>query len=922
MIRWRILLIWFFTLGCLTSVAQSYHTINRARQIGAGCYQLNPDTANTSGCLWSLTQLDLSQPFDKTFLVNLGNKDGNGADGISFTLHNSSAGLNAYGTVGSVMAYDGISPSLNFEIDTWDNASNGYPDIAADHVAINKNGSVFNVVSAAVSASNSGRNIEDGSCHKFRIKWVPSTYNINVFFDDTLRINKTYNIIDSIFGGTTQVYWGLTGASGSLSNRQSFCENFADAGFDTYICPLDTAVLTAATAASYQWTPSTGLSCPTCKTTKASPLTTTTYVLKATSFFGCVAYDTVKVFVYNGPTTNAGNDITLCQGDSIQLNITGATSVVFNTSKFLSDSTITNPWCKPTSSVTYIITGTNITNCFRKDTLNIIVTTAPIANAGRDTFVCVGGNVRLQASGGATYQWSPGTGLSATNVSNPLAFPTTTTTYKVIVSNGSCKDSDTVIVSIKPSPLTFAGNDFTICQGDSVKLRATGADTYRWNSKLYLSDSTIDTPWVKPLFSRTFIVTGSTNFGCSKNDTISINVIPKVKVSVTPDTGYCRGNNIQLQAIPFAITSVQWSPNYKISSTTSLTPTVNPDVDTVYTVIVNNGYCSDSAKVRVSVWEYPVANAGTNITICEGDSVQLSGSGMGNYLWFPSGTLSAANILNPYAKPLVSTDYILAVSSIHQCVSFDTVHVDVIKRYSVDAGLDDTICSGNSVTLTATTLGPKVLWNTGDTTFSIIVKPSFTTIYSVVAINNGCFGKADSVVVNVDTTLHASFIPNPDNGDIPLEVIFNNTSRGALSQIWDFGDGNTSTLAQPKHTYNKEGSYRALLIIRNARGCIDSFEYKIIVRNSFKIIIPTVFTPNNDGLNEQYEIFATGTKEFNLVLYNRWGQVLFTSNDPAKTWDGTLNGNPAPDGEYYYTLVVKDKLDVVSSYKGIFTLIR
>jgi gliding motility-associated-like protein len=854
--------------------------------------------------------------------VNLGTKDGLGADGISFTLQNSAAGFNAFGFTGSFMAYDGISPSLNFEIDTWDNTNNSYPDIAADHVAINKNGSVFNVVAPAIAASNSGKNIEDGKCHKFRIKWVPSTYNINVYFDDTLRINKTYNIIDSVFGGTNQVIWGFTGASGSFSNRQSFCDVFADAGNDNYICPGDSALLTAATAFSYQWTPTTGLSCPTCQNTKASPPITTNYVLKATSYFGCIAYDTVKITVYTGPTTNAGPDITLCQGDSVQLNITGATDVSFNTKKYLSDSTISNPWAKPINSITYIIRGSNISNCVKYDTLNIIVTTAPIANAGRDTFVCIGGNLRLQASGGANYLWSPGSGLSATNISNPLAFPAITTTYKVIVSNGSCKDSDTVTVFVQPSANTFAGNDINLCLGDSIQLNATGANTYRWNNKLYLSDSTIGNPWVKPIFAHTYIVQGTTQFGCSKNDTITINVYPKPNVDAGADTGFCRGNSIQLKATASGNTSLKWYPNYKINSTTITNPIVNPDIDTTYYIIATNGFCSDTDEVKVKVWAYPQANAGIDLTICEGDSISLNGSGNGTYSWSPSTGLSASTIPNPYAKPNASIDYILSVSNIHNCTSFDTVHINVTKRYAVNAGIDDTICPGFSSTLNAITGAPSVLWSTGDTSFTIIVKPKFTTTYWVKSKNNGCYGIADSVTIFVDTSLHAVFLANPDNGDLPLDVLFTNLSRGATDNDWNFGDGNSSTIFSPQKTFSKEGTYRVSLTVKNARGCIDTASILIIVRNGFKLIIPNVFTPNGDGLNDTYQIYATGIKEFLLVIYNRWGQPVFSSNNPAQQWEGVSDGIVYPDGEYYFELSITDNLQQNHHHKGILTLIR
>jgi gliding motility-associated-like protein len=917
----------FFFLFFLTGISlfsQPYYTISRARAIGSGCYQINPDTQNTWGAIWSYSKINLTQSFDKTFLVNLGSKDA-GADGISFTLQNSSAGNTAVGFIPSFLAYDNISPSLNIEIDTYNNSGNGYPDIAADHIAINRNGSVYNVLSSAVTASSSGRNIEDGQCHRFRVTWNPSSFAINVYFDDTLRINKAFDLVDSIFGGVTQVWWGFTGASGAFSNTQSICEGkFADAGPDQFKCPADTVQLNAAPANSYLWIPATGLSCSTCKSPLAFPSSTTNYILKATSSLGCISQDTVRVTVYGGPTTNAGPDITLCQGDSIRLNITGATIINFNTSKFLSDSSVSNPWCKPDTSITYIIKGSNNTGCVKYDTLNVFVTSAPHANAGRDTFVCIGSGIRLQAAGGASFQWSPATGLSATNIPDPFANPSAPITYKVVVSNGSCKDSDSVFVDVKPSATTNAGSDLTICQGDSVKLNASGAVSYAWLNKLYLSDTSIHDPWARPLFTTSFIVRGRSAFGCTLDDTVTVNVLPKVKVSLNKDTGFCRGGSVMLQASLTGTGFISWFPNYKISNTSLPNPVVNPNVDTTYYAVVTNGTCSDTAKVRISVWEFPAVNAGTDITICEGDSVQLNGSSniSGKILWQPSAGLSSDTILNPWAKPLVSTQYILQVTSPHNCISYDTVSVNITARVPVYAGVDDTICYGNSATLNATTFAPQVEWNTGDTVRTINVKPVQSTVYWVRSVNLGCYGPADSVTVIVDTTLHALFTPDPDNGNVPLTVSFSNNSRGAKIHLWDFGDGTNSTSFNPQHNYTKEGNYTALLTVTNSRGCTDTVSYLIIVKNNFKILIPNVFTANGDGLNDEYEIQATGVKTYALQIFNRWGQLVFFSDDPSKHWNGIIDNKPAPEGEYYYQLVVRSLLDEEFHYKGVLTLLR
>ncbi len=180
----------------------------------------------------------------------------------------------------------------------------------------------------------------------------------------------------------------------------------------------------------------------------------------------------------------------------------------------------------------------------------------------------------------------------------------------------------------------------------------------------------------------------------------------------------------------------------------------------------------------------------------------------------------------------------------------------------------------------------------------------------------------DSVTVVVDSTLHAIFIPTPDNGHVPLTVDFNNLSRGNITQHWDFGDGTSSSDPHPQHLYKAAGNYVAKLTVTNARGCIDTMSFLIVVTNNFKIVIPNVFTPNADNSNDLYEVYATGIQQFSLHIFNRWGQELFVSDDPQKQWDGKSMGQEMPEAEYYYTLTVKDYLEEVHAYKGILTIIR
>lgn len=911
----------FLLLAYQFSAAQNWVGNYGGQPLGAKCWQLTPDTPNRAGSVWNVSKMDLNQNFDKTYYVYLGNKDG--ADGISFTMHNSPAGLATWGLLGSYLGYGNISPALHVEVDTYDNSGNGYPDIAADHISILRDGSVLNVVSPPVPASNSSRDIEDGRCHKFRIQWEPTSFSLKVFFDDTLRITRVFNIRDSIFSGISQVYYGFTGGTGGVSNYQTFCEKFADAGQDVTICPGDSVQLNGGSGTTYLWSPPAGLSCTTCPNPKAFPFSSRNYILRVTSPTGCVDSDTIRVNVAAGPTTNAGPDITLCTGDSIRLNVTGATWVQWGSSTYLDDSLSATPWCKPNSNITYIVRGSNTTGCVRYDTLNVFVTTAPNANAGPDTFVCIGNSVQLSASGGAYYSWSPAAGLNDTSVNNPLASPLVETTYRVIVANGTCRDTDYVKVSVKFPPATSAGSDKNICQGDSIQLFASGADIYQWNTSFRVSDSSIANPWVKPLFPTNYIVKGTNTFGCFTFDTVFVNVLPKVTVTASPDTGFCEGGSVQLNCTTFGINTVSWYPAYGLSATNIKNPVASPLVDTIYYVKVDNGTCSYIDSVRVSVWPFPIANAGPDLSICSGDSILINATGNGAVLWKNSTTLSDSNQLSTWAKPTSTTEYYLQVTSIHGCRSFDTIRVNVIQRPAVVASADDSICVGKSKILTATGNGTRFLWSTGDTGSQINVSPTITTTYWVRNGNLNCFGPADSVTVFVDTSLKASFIPNPTSGTVPLLVSFFNTSRGATIFDWDFGDGTTSNLESPSHIFSKEGNYKVILTVRNHLGCIDTFSFSISVRNDFSIAVPNVFTPNGDGMNDYFEVRQTGVKSINMLIFNRWGELIFKSDDLSKTWDGNNNGVQMPEGVYYYLIQVTDFSNkLYPEIKGDLSLIR
>lgn len=205
------------------STFSSAQTVNGdATQLSCNCFRLTEAVDTQSGSVWNNEQISLEDSFDYTFDVYLGDIPG-GADGIAFVLQPVSTQV---GSTGGGMGYEGISPSIAMSIDTYDNGAND-GDIPQDHVAIMSNGSVehFTVDNLAGPeiALVSGNNIEDGEFHVMRVTWDPVSTTIDFYMDGSLRTSYTGNIIMDIFGGDPNVFWGFTGSTGGLFNRQEFC---------------------------------------------------------------------------------------------------------------------------------------------------------------------------------------------------------------------------------------------------------------------------------------------------------------------------------------------------------------------------------------------------------------------------------------------------------------------------------------------------------------------------------------------------------------------------------------------------------------------------------------------------------------------------------------------------------------------------
>ncbi|HXH19058.1 MAG TPA: PKD domain-containing protein, partial [Chitinophagales bacterium] len=306
----------------------------------------------------------------------------------------------------------------------------------------------------------------------------------------------------------------------------------ANAGNDFGICIAGKGNLNASGGTSYLWSPPTFLSNPNIanpQITLDSSVafgTVLTYSVRVTNLNNCVAFDSVKITVGNATFAGISNDTTICFGETAQLMATGGVSYQWFPENSLNDASISNPIASPVDTTGYRAIVIDANNCADTVYMTVNVYEQVPANAGPDVSICLGGSTQLAASGGVSYVWSPNSGLSSNTVPNPFAFPSATTTYSVMVTDGNgCTAVDFVTVSIGGVLIPNAGPDIETCEGTSVQLLAFGGTTYTWNPSAGLSNPNISNPVFSGNSTTQYIITVSDGV-CTGNDTLLITVNP------------------------------------------------------------------------------------------------------------------------------------------------------------------------------------------------------------------------------------------------------------------------------------------------------------------------------------------------------------------------------------------------------------
>jgi gliding motility-associated-like protein len=559
----------------------------------------------------------------------------------------------------------------------------------------------------------------------------------------------------------------------------------------------------------------------------------------------------------------------------------------------------------PTGTTAFVQTATTVygtVSCFADDTTTISYS-LPVVDAGADQTACSGASVTLSGSGAASYTWDNG-------VTNGAPFaPGSTTTYTVTGTDAAgCTNTDQVTVSVGTSPAVGAGPDQAICPGGSVTLTGTGAVNYSWNYGV--SDGVSFTP----ASTQTYTVTGTDAAGCSNTDQVTVTVNQPPNISAGPDQAICPGGSV--------ILSGSGGVSYSWTGGVLNGIAFSPAVSQTYTVTGTdaNG-CQNTDQATVTVHTLPNVSAGADQAMCIGGFVTLSGSGAVYYVWNNSVTDGT-----PFTTATTQI-YTVTGTDANGCQNTDQVTVTVNQLPDVGAGSDQTVCAGTQVTLSGSG-ATSYSWTNGGTNGVPFTPGTGTSTYTVTGTDaNGCTNTDQVTVTVVPVPVADINSTDPLSGYPGLTVNFTNGSQYGTSFDWDFDNGSTSTttnVSDPAQgTFGSPGVYVVVLTASNGI-CGDTSEMTVVINPYEPLIlhIPNVFTPDGDGTNDHFFIDVENGVSIEVLIMNRWGNTIAELNDFTARWDGTVNGDDADEGVYFFNYTISGKDGTSQSGHGFVELYR
>ena len=393
---------------------------------------------------------------------------------------------------------------------------------------------------------------------------------------------------------------------------------------------------------------------------------------------------------------------------------------------------------------------------------------------------------------------------------------------------------------------------------------------------------------IKGLFTGTYYVEFTDNDGCKfiAPDVI-LNKIPRVDVKIgTTPPPVCEGQIVTLTAINNDKGTILWSTGSTIFST-DVTKTG------LYTVTVTSfdGKCKSSEKVQVTFKPSPKVSITAPSKICFSPKViQLASSPSGGIWQGPN--VSATGVFKVPTFGIYAVRYEVNQNG---CPGFDTKEITVQDAPVIDLGIDKSICKSANDFIGVTNLaGIAYRWNTGENTPKILPQRSGNFILTA---TKGLCNSSDTVVVTLLPTplvFLRSEIPLCVPDRLPVRINAGGGGTGLTYKWQPTGETIPQISVSTIGTYSVE--------VTNSFGCKSSAKTNVVDRCEPSILVPDIFTPNNDALNNNFQVFTSHIKEYNLMIYNRWGELIFTAKTPEDRWDGKYKGVPVKPDSFAWVI--------------------
>jgi gliding motility-associated-like protein len=662
-------------------------------------------------------------------------------------------------------------------------------------------------------------------------------------------------------------------------------------------------------------------------------------------------------------------DQTICSGNSANVTIStpGYVNPTFN---WLITTGVSNPTggsnvtVTPTVTTTYSVVVTQVSPPLQDTaTFTITVVNPPAPNAGPDQTVCLGTPISLSGSisAGNTASWQAivPTGMTpaATATFSPNSSSLTPVvtvnqpgTYKFVLKEISTTCgiiTDTVVVTVSQLALTASATN-PVCYGSSdgtIAITSAGATQYSFNNGVSWQASDTQGGFA----AGTYTVCAKNTLGCQKCITATLTNPPAVTIAISNDTVICQNGTatIWASATGGSTYSYHWDHSPALVAVTQVNPTVNG----YYPVQAESNLGCWSNKDSIYVTLNPVLSAvmSPDVSTCPGymDSVMVvasGGIGAPYTITWSGGQVDLGAMSTQKDNPHQTTTYTVTIHD--ACETTPVTLTGVINVYPLPVpqiGVDQNPkCEPavfNLVNQTDPMMVQNTLWriSNGDefidvnsVTSSVMMHGDYD-VQLIVTSPEGCIDSVtwtDYLTVMQTPVADFKWSPNPVTM-FNTEVLFSEYSLYADSYEWSFPGAkpSSSTNADQKVLYpdGETGTYYVTLIAKSYLGCTDTVTKQVVVLPEVLLYAPNAFTPDGDEFNQSWRIYIEGIDEydFELQVYNRWGEIVWESHDSEASWDGTYNGVPVPQGSYTWVIrtreVISDKKYV---WNGTVTIVR